>query len=287
MRKTVLVTGANGQLALTIKDRYSQNIDDIDFVFLTKKQFDISNKSQIETQIAQHDFSVCINCAAYTNVEMSEEDPKTAYSINAKGLKNLAECCKKHDIDLIHISTDYVFDGNNNTPYQINDDTNPINEYGKSKLQGEQFLQEELSNFHIIRSSWLYSLYGTNFLKTIIRKIEASEEMNIISTQTGTPTSCNGLADFIYFIITNQLTYGIYHYTALDDTNWYLFAQQIASHYPNYDQSKLQPLDHFHTKARRPKYSVLNLDKTLKVFPNIKHWKDEVNETILKLKAIS
>src|SRR5690606_37549958 len=160
---SILVTGAQGQLGLTIQELYVGN-SAFDFTFTSKSELDITNKREIEIFFEQYKFDYCINCAAYTNVEQAEKTPDLAYKVNAEAVKSLAEVCKEYETTLIHISTDYVFDGEKEIPYTIKDLPNPINEYGKSKLLGEQYVQEILQNYFIVRTSWLYSKkYGKNF----------------------------------------------------------------------------------------------------------------------------
>ena len=163
--KRVLVTGANGQLGLSLQD-IANNYPDLEFIFKNRSDFDITNKDQGEKIISSVKFDYCINCAAYTNVEQAERTPEVAYTINVEGVKNMAMACKENNVTLIHISTDYVFDGEKETPYTIEDQPNPINEYGKSKWEGEKRIQEILSNYFIVRTSWLYhKKHGKIFTK--------------------------------------------------------------------------------------------------------------------------
>lgn len=148
----VLVTGANGELGRTIQ-KYKDNYKGVEFIFCDSKELDITDKYSIVSVFNQYKFDYCINCAAYTNVEQAEAKPEKAFLVNAEGVKNLAQVCKSHKVTLVHISTDYVFDGSKSTPYRIDDLPNPINEYGKSKLRGEQFIHEQLEEYFIIRTS--------------------------------------------------------------------------------------------------------------------------------------
>ena len=225
----VLVTGANGQLAKTIRELYSKNSDSIKFSFLSKSQLDISNLNEIESVFKKTNFDYCINCAAYTNVENAEDNPEISFKINAESVKNLALACKENNTTLIHISTDYVFDGTSKNTYLEEDKTNPINEYGRSKLLGEHYISDTLNNFFIIRTSWLYSKFGKNFARTILKKVQENTDLKITTSQIGTPSSCNDLAKFIYHLIkTREINYGIYHYSALGHCTWFDFAIKIA-----------------------------------------------------------
>ncbi len=284
MSTKVLVTGANGQLAKTIKNLFFSNNDNIEFTFVTKSKLDISKKKKLTSYFDKSNFDYCINCAAYTNVNQAEITPKLAYKINAKAVKHLAECCKLNNITLIHISTDYVFDGTKNEPYLESDKTNPVNEYGKSKLLGENYIQEILENYFIIRTSWLYSAYGKNFVKSIINKINEGSELNITTSQKGTPTSCLDLAKFIYFLIKNEeKKFGIYHFSALGAATWHSFALYISNHFKDYRKESIQPVKSYKSDVNRPVYSVLNNRKSQAIFNQINHWKKSVDEVVNKL----
>lgn len=283
----VLVTGSNGQLGKTIQEQHS-SLKDIEFVFTSKTSLDITSKAEVDTFFQNNTISYCINCAAYTNVEKAEDDPQEAYLINSDAPQQLALACKNFNITLIHISTDYVFDGESNKPYKEADVTNPLNVYGESKRQGEQNIIEALENYFIIRTSWLYSKFENNFLNTIVEKVNQNENLNIVSSQKGTPTSCDDLTEFILFLISEKINdYGIYHFTGLGEASWYDFAKQIASNFKHYSNENIKPVDTYITKAKRPKYSVLNLKKALNIYPKIKPWHESVNSTIQSLKNSS
>ena len=283
MKTKVLVTGSEGQLGQTLNELYS-NDQNYDIKFVSKADLDITNKESIEGIFNKHSFDYCINCAAYTNVELAEEHTDLAFSINAEGVKYLAEVCKANKATLIHISTDYVFDGKKQTPYTEVDKSNPINVYGRSKLAGEKCIQEIKANFFIIRTSWLYSKYGHNFLKSIINKIQNNETLRIITSQRGTPTSCTDLSEFIFKLIkTRNSNFGTYHFSAKGETTWYGFALQICSHFKAYNCKNILPVEVFKTKATRPNYSVLDNKKALKILGEQKSWKESVDETVLSL----
>lgn len=276
MKTKVLVTGANGQLAKTIYELYNKNNDDIQFVFVCKNQLDITNFELVSNFFSANNFNYCINCAAYTNVEQAEDFIDLAFKINAEAVKNLAFICKENNITLIHISTDYVFDGKKRTPYLETDETNPVNEYGKSKLMGEQYISNILKEHFIIRTSWLYSSYGKNFVKTIVSKIKEDADLKITIAETGTPTSCIDLSCFLNTIIkTKSNNYGIYHFSNNGIATWYDLALEIAKSIPSYNQNKLTKLKAYKTKAERPKYSVMSKNKIILNF-NFRHnrWKE-------------
>ncbi|MEJ6791724.1 MAG: dTDP-4-dehydrorhamnose reductase [Lacinutrix sp.] len=275
MKTKILVTGANGQLGQTIKELYNKNDDNIQFVFASKKELDITNFKELSNFFSLNKYNYCINCAAYTNVEQAEESIELAFKINAEAVKNLAKLCKKHKIILIHISTDYVFDGTKEIPYLETDQTNPINQYGKSKLKGEQYISNALKEHFIIRTSWLYSNYGKNFVNTIVNKIKEKAKLKITTAETGTPTSCIDLSYFLYALIKNKSkNYGIYHFSNEGAATWYDLAVEIEKSLNSQHKNKLDKVAGFKTKAKRPKYSVMSKNKIASNFdykPN--NWK--------------
>lgn len=283
MKTKILVTGANGQLGKSIKDLYSKDMN-LNIKFTSKSEFDITNNEDVESFFNEHKFDYCINCAAYTNVEEAESNPQAAFKVNADAVKNLAAACKAKDVILIHISTDYVFDGEKQSPYTEEDIPNPINEYGKSKLAGERYIQKIKPKYFIIRTSWLYSRFGNNFLKSIIGKIQNQERLTITTSQKGTPTSCDDLSEFIVKLIKSKNSnFGIYHFSAQGETTWYDYALQICKHFSSYDCNKIKPVDKFKTKARRPNYSVLDCKKVMPIITEQIFWEKSVDETVLRL----
>jgi len=277
--KKVIVLGSNGQLGRTLQD--FTDSETIKFSFLSKIELDITDKTRLKAVFKHINYDYCINCAAYTNVESAENNIKDAFAINADGAKNIAEVCDSHHVKLIHISTDYVFDGNKGKPYTTTDKTNPINQYGKSKLKGELYIQEQLNEYYIIRTSWLYSLYGKNFLKTIISKIENDEVLRITTDEEGTPTSCTDLAEFILHIIeTESIPPGIYNFSANGSTTWFGFAKEIVEKLNPGRKDNILPTEKYKTLAQRPKYSVLNLKKTEKYYRVLNSWKKSVRTLV-------
>lgn len=255
----ILVTGSGGQLGQTIKE-HSNNLENHIFDFKDSSDLDITNPNRLQEAFEEGNYDYCINCAAYTNVEQAEKKPETAYMVNAEGVKNMAEVCKKHHTILIHISTDYVFDGKREAPYTVNDETNPINEYGKSKLAGEKFIQQIQPNHFIIRTSWLYSKkYGHNFYRTILRKANDGTELRITDQQIGCPTDTITLARFILdkIIIAGDKPFGLYHVTDCKPMTWYGFAQQILEDNRLTEKAKLVLDRNYRTFAERPSNSVL------------------------------
>ncbi len=282
--KRILVTGGNGQLARCINDVVS-SVAEYEFIFANSYDLDITNKAQINTFFEQNLFDYCINCAAYTAVDKAENDYEKAFIVNALGAEYLANACKKKGVILIHISTDFVFDGKKISSYEERDAANTINVYGASKLKGEQLIQENLSQYFIIRTSWLYSEYGANFLKTMLRLGNEKEELNVVSDQIGSPTYAKNLAKVILKIIeTESNNYGVYHYSDRGKTSWCGFAQAI------FEEAKinieLNPIKTaaYPTPAKRPPFSVLCTAKISEVFDiEISYWKDSLKVAIKTL----
>ena len=254
--KKILVTGADGQLGMSIK-KVATQYTEFEFLFTTKEQLDITSKQNIDAIFKDTKIDYCINCAGYTNVEQAEVTPEPAFLVNAEGVKNLAEICKKYQSVLTHVSTDYVFDGEKETPYTVYDKPNPINQYGKSKLEGEQFIQGLLSNYYIVRTSWLYSKeYGKNFYRSILAKAKKGEALYITDEQEGCPTNTENLADFILKLIVSKATFGMYHFCDMEAMTWFEFANKILQEHELKQTTELTKKEYI-SSVKRPKYSVL------------------------------
>lgn len=259
----ILVTGANGQLGKCLKDA-ATDFPDFEFIFVSKEELNIENADSLKHFFRKNNFSHCINTAAYTNVEKAESERDRAFAINAEAVKNLASTCKENDVVLLHISTDYVFDGKKSSPYSETEITNPINVYGSSKLKGEEYIQEIWDKFFIIRTSWLYSQYGHNFLKTILKYSKEGKPLSITTEQTGTPTNANDLANALMQIINQKSSqYGIYHFSNKGETTWYGFAYEILVQSGNLKEASLAKTNQYRTFAARPEYSVLDNTKAI------------------------
>ncbi|AXT58738.1 dTDP-4-dehydrorhamnose reductase [Aquimarina sp. AD1] len=280
----VLVTGGDGQLGKCIK-ALEMGHPTIDFRFASSKVLDITNKKNIAEFFKNNSLDYVVNCAAYTNVEQAEKEPDKAYLVNAEGVKNLAEICKKYDATLIHISTDYVFDGHKNTPYTEEDVPNPINEYGKSKLAGEQYIEEILKSYFIIRTSWLYSQYGKNFYKAIREKCKTEKKLAITTSEVGTPTNANDLGYFLLQIIEiKSKKFGVYHFSNSGSATWYDFAREIVKRLGKLETIKLEKIDNYPTFAKRPGYSVLSKEKSLNSFDlNLLNWKESLKKLMIEI----
>lgn len=282
--KKVLVTGANGQLGKCLQELSALN-PAINFVFVNSKELNITIKEDVEALFSVSNFDYCINCAAYTAVDKAEENFEEANKINVLGVDYLAEACLINHTTLIHISTDFVFDGQATKPYSETDDTKPLSVYGKTKLEGEQKIQGILKNYFIIRTSWLYSEYGNNFMKTMLRLGSERDELSIVSDQIGSPTYAKDLAQVILEIITTDTKdYGVYHYSNVGVTSWYGFATKIFDLSHTKVITNAIPSTAYPTPAVRPKYSVLDKSKiveTLKI--TIPNWEKSLEKALLNL----
>jgi len=275
----VLVTGSNGQLANCIKDRAKQQ-KGLHFIYTDYQELNICNLNDVEAFFKTNQkIDYCINCAAYTAVDKAETEVEKAFEINAKGAKNLALVCNEQGAVLIHVSTDFVFDGDKTEPYTETDIPKPISVYGASKLQGEVEIQKTLKKHFIIRTSWLYSEHGANFMKTMLRLAETRDEISVVSDQIGTPTYAGDLADVILKIITSNIrSFGLYHYSNEGVASWYDFAKAIFE--GSNLKIKTTPIktEAYPTPAKRPVYSVMDktkIKKTLNI--EISSWKDTIN----------
>lgn len=253
----ILVTGANGQLGQCLQ-KIREDFADLRFKFVGSGELDITNVEAVIDLFSKGQFDYCINGAAFTNVEEAEQHPKKAFLVNAEGVKNIAEACKRYQTTLIHISTDYVFDGEKLEPYTVNDIPNPINAYGKSKLKGEEYIQQGLQNFYIIRTSWLYSEFGHNFYKTVLHKAKAGETLTITDIEIGCPTDANNLAKHIVELVENNAkNYGVQHFTDNKPMTWYDFANEILVNNKLDKTTKLVRGNNYCSFAKRPKNSIL------------------------------
>jgi dTDP-4-dehydrorhamnose reductase len=284
----ILVTGKNGQLGKSIHKIVTNNEQTDDFVFVGREELDLSNENNIARYFENNVFDTIINCAAYTAVDKAEEELELANQVNHIAVSQLAQIAKNQQAKLIHISTDYVFDGESDKSYTETDITNPINIYGKTKLAGEKVLQGIMStDAIIIRTSWVYSEYGNNFVKAMLRLGQERDELSVVSDQIGSPTYATNLAGVILKIIANkdyqdksQLT-EIYHYSNEGEISWYDFAQEIFK-LAKID-CKVNPIttEQYPTPAKRPKNTLMNKNKMIMTFgTGIFDWKEPLNTCI-------
>lgn len=271
----ILVTGAQGQLGQALQ-KISKNEDTI--VFASAACFDITNLQQMALVFEKLTPKVIINTAAYTQVDLAEKEVDKAFAINYKGVKNLSNLCKKYHCALLHISTDYVFDGNQRTPYKETHLANPLTQYGKSKRAGElAIIESGLENYAIIRTAWLYSEFGHNFYKTMKKLATTRPEIKVVSDQQGCPTLATELAKALVEIASqiNKKNAGIYHYCNTGETTWYEFAKAIFKKHQLDVALQAITTSQFPTAAQRPKYSVLDSSKIKKTFGlKIQNWQE-------------
>ena len=287
----ILVTGANGQLGNEMRIVSKGSSDR--YIFTDVEELDITNRDAVMMFVKDNDIKVVVNCAGYTNVEKAEDEEKIAELINAQAVEYLAKACKENDATLIHISTDYVFGGNEgNTPRKEDEPVNPTGAYGRTKLHGEQAIEKSGCKYLIIRTSWLYSEFGNNFVKTMRRLTSERDRLNVVFDQIGTPTYALDLAEVIKLIIEKlqtsnfklQTPNSIYHYSNEGVISWYDFAKEICELSGNVCDIQPCHSDEFPSKVKRPSYSVLDKTKiknSLNI--TIPHWKESLKKCINKL----
>jgi dTDP-4-dehydrorhamnose reductase len=281
---TILVTGAQGQLGQSFQF-IASNYPLHNFLFVGKDDLDITDEQALNLFFSEKNIGVCINCAAYTAVDKAEQDKVFATLVNATAVGFLAKACKKYNTVFIHISTDYVFDGTNQIPYLTTNKTNPVNFYGQTKLEGEQLAFKENEASIIIRTAWVYSQFGNNFVKTMIRLMKERESIGVVNDQLGCPTYAVDLAEAIMQIIsTKNIEPGIYHYSNQGQISWYEFAKEISSCIHATCIVNPIPTSQFPTPAARPAYSVLDTEKIKSNFNiEIPHWKSSLHYCIDKM----
>lgn len=283
----ILVTGANGQLGSEM--RRVGSVSPNNYIFTDIAELDITDSKAVLEFVADNNISVIVNCAAYTNVDKAEEDERTAEAINATAVRNLAEAAKSHNATLFHISTDYVFGTDGNTPRTEEMAVNPLGAYGRTKLNGERAIADVGCKALIFRTAWLYSEFGNNFLKTMLRLTAERSEINVVFDQVGTPTYAADLAVLIFSIIEYgiyQGNEGIYHFSNEGVCSWYDFAKEIAAA-AGQTQCQINPChsSEFASKVCRPPYSVLDKSKVKRVFGvDIPHWRDSMLHCLTRLK---
>lgn len=275
----ILVTGANGQLGQEMQ-RLS-TVSPHNYLFTDVAELDITDAGAVRQAVEQNAVDVIVNCAAYTNVERAEEDEAVAEAINCNAVKNLADAAAATGATLIHVSTDYVFDGTGHLPYTEEAATSPLGAYGRTKLAGEKAVQKSGCKHLIFRTAWLYSEYGNNFLKTMLRLTGEKEHINVVFDQVGSPTYAGDLAMTIFSIIEGGYfagNEGLYHFTNEGVCSWYDFAVEIAAAV-GHDKCRIMPChtSEFPTKAARPAYSVLDKTKIKTTFGvEIPHWRESM-----------
>ncbi|WP_339835483.1 dTDP-4-dehydrorhamnose reductase [uncultured Maribacter sp.] len=283
--KNILVTGGNGQLASCIKD-LSVKIEDYNFIYVDKDQLDITDINAVKIFFKNNSVSFCINCAAYTAVDAAELNKEAAERVNVHGAINLAVACKTNDVVLIQISTDFVFDGMQTNLYKEQDKANPLSVYGMTKLNAELAIADVLIEHLIIRTSWLYSEHGHNFLKTMLKLGVERDSLGVVTDQIGTPTYAGDLARTIMTIIDKEIqNYGTYHFSNEGVASWYDFTKAI------FDIAQVNCIvlpintDKYPTPAKRPSFSVMDKSKIKeKIDIEIPYWRDSLKDCMSKMK---
>ncbi|TBR18685.1 MAG: dTDP-4-dehydrorhamnose reductase [Chitinophagaceae bacterium] len=288
----ILVTGANGQLGQEFRDLAISNTE-FDFIFLSKEQLSIQKIDEVKICFEKFKPQYCINCAAYTQVDKAEQEIELAFQINATAVGFLSSVCQAFNTNFIHISTDYVFDGTANIPYKENTSTNPVSIYGSSKLEGEKLAFQNNINTIFIRTSWVYSSFGKNFVKTMLKLMGEKNEVAVVNDQLGSPTYAFDLAEVIIQIISKSHSKivswqpGIYNFSNNGIISWCDFATAIK------EISKatciLNPVStaEFPTIAIRPAYSVLDKEKIISVFGiQLKDWRDSLKRCLSKIEKL-
>ena len=281
----ILTTGANGQLGRHFSLLAPQSTHT--WFFTDIEELDITDRAAVDTYVRQHDIRLVINCAAYTAVDKAEDEPQLATLVNTFAPKVLAEACKKHDALLIHVSTDYVFGGDANTPYKVDDPINPQSVYGGTKADGERVIQMSGCNYMIVRTAWLYSSVGKNFVKTMLMLGDTKDEINVVADQKGCPTWAHDLAVALMALLNKNgknEVHETFHFTNEGQITWYDFATAIME--IGGKTCKVNPIttDQYPTKAKRPAYSVLDLSK-IKEYAGIviPEWRESLVKCIEEL----
>ena len=284
MLKNILVTGANGQLGNEMRVVAAMQTDVV-YHFTDVAELDICDQEAIERFVVEHAIDCIVNCAAYTNVNKAEEDTELCDKLNHQAPANLARVAAKHDAALIHVSTDYVFNGQHYKPYCEDDATCPNSVYGATKLAGEEAITAICHNSVIIRTAWLYSTFGNNFVKTMLRLGAERAELGVVFDQVGTPTYARDLARAIQCIIYKGIVPGIYHYSNEGVCSWYDFTKMIFA-LGGITTCALKPLhtEEYPTPAARPHYSVLDKTKIKQTYDiEVPYWVDSLRECIEQL----
>ena len=275
----ILVTGCKGQLGTELQKIAARDTQH-QWMFTDVDTLDICNKTAVEACFDEHHIEACINCAAYTAVDKAEDEPELATLINAFAPKVLAKACLRHDALLIHISTDYVFGGDANKPYMVDDPINPQSVYGSTKAEGERLIRESGCNYMIVRTAWLYSSVGKNFVKTMLMLGDTKEEINVVADQKGCPTWAHDLAVALVTLLNKNgknEVHETFHFTNEGQITWHDFATAIME--IGGKKCKVNPIttDQYPTKAKRPAYSVLDLNK-IKAYAGIEipNWRESL-----------
>jgi dTDP-4-dehydrorhamnose reductase len=286
--KKILVTGSNGQLGSELKDLAKEFLQ-YSFLFFTREEFPINDAAIAGKIFSTHQPQYFINAAAYTAVDKAESEKELANDINGTAVGNLATLCREWNTKMIHVSTDYVFNGENSEPLKESDPVDPVNAYGESKLLGEQLAMNNNPEVMILRTAWVYSSHGKNFVKTMMHLMKERDSIRVVNDQWGSPTYAADLARTIMQIIdSGKWLPGIYHYSNEGRISWFDFAEEIRKETGAACEVQPIPTSEFPTPARRPKSSVLDKSKLQNAYAlQPKHWKSSLKECLEKIKATS
>ncbi|UOU99645.1 dTDP-4-dehydrorhamnose reductase [Chryseobacterium daecheongense] len=280
--KKIAVIGSNGQLGNCIRKIAPDFENKYEFIFTDSQTLDITDEDQVNDFFYDNKPDFCINASAYTAVDLAEKEKEKAFAVNAEGVGFLANACVEYKTVLIHISTDYVFDGETNLCYAEDDFTNPIGVYGESKRTGEELALETNPQTIILRTSWLYSEFNKNFVKTMLNLFSQKDELGIVADQYGQPTNANDLAEAIMNIIeAPQKTFGIFHFSNYPETTWFDFAGKIAEFSKSSVKLNALTTEQYPTPAKRPKRSTMCLDKIEEIYKiEPKYWESSLEECV-------
>ncbi len=282
--KKILVTGANGQLGKEFRD-LAPSFPHIEFLFLSREDLPIHHFELVRNVFQGFNPDVCINCAAYTAVDKAETEKELAFLVNAESVGVLSAVAHENNCKFIHVSTDYVYDGNGEKPYLETDSTNPVSVYGQSKLDGERQALKNNPESVIVRTSWVYSVHGKNFVKTMMKLMGEKSDLNVVSDQIGSPTWAADIAESIMIIISNEKWIpGIYNFSNDGVISWFDFAQEIKTIIQSQCHVHPIPTSAYPTPAKRPAYSVLNKSKIVDMYHiHLKNWKESLASCIIKM----
>lgn len=288
MKPTILVTGRDGQLGSELQLLHF-SYPQYHWVFVDRDEMDLSSKDSIDAVFEEYKPAYFISCGAYTAVDKAETDREMAEKINATAVGIIADNCKNNDTVLIHISTDYVFDGNGKTPYKPDEPTDPLNYYGLTKRDGEVLAFEKNPKTIVIRTAWVYSSFGANFVKTMLRLMSERDEISVVSDQVGTPTYARDLAKaIIKIIVKDNKIYGTYHFANEGIISWYDFAEEIKNIAGLTCRVNAIPSSQFPTPAKRPFYSVLDKTKIVEDYDIVlKDWKESLRNCMQILAPVT
>ena len=277
----ILITGATGQLGTELCHLLDEK--DISYIGTGSKDLDITDESAVNDFFLENKPEVVFHCAAYTAVDAAEEEPGKIqnYKVNVNGTENIAKACKSVGAKMIYISTDYVFDGKSKEMYTEESKTNPMNEYGRAKLAGEQAVSTILDDYYIIRTSWVFGKYGKNFVYTMLNLAKTHDHLTVVNDQMGRPTWTRTLAEFMLYAVKNEIPYGLYQLSNEGFCTWYEFAKEILKD----KDIEIKPVtsEEYPQKAYRPRHSVMSLNKSNEVGFKVTDWKEALYKMIKSL----